>query len=234
MKPYRFLTTDEKNQIINSLKDGLSQWSETYASEQVDIQVHFSIPETKKYHFGLQTDTGASVGFINGDLEALITQAVFHAEKSEDFAAVVKQLTTELFCQSLGESIYYKRSLTCIGLKEFGHCHIWFCLSNGAHSIDILLDSTWAFNRWIKVKKNDVPPVPVEKAFEENALSCEVKLETFCLPIDAIKKLKPGDVILTDQALSTTMDIVVANNTLAKGTLGKINQQKSIKIRSIV
>lgn len=234
MKPYRFLTTEEKNQIIDSLKDGLSQWSETYACEQINLQVHFSKPEMSKYHSCLQNDTGASVGFISGDLEALITQTVFQSEKSEDFVTVLKQLTAELFSQTLGESIHYKNSLTCSDPKESGYCHIWFCLRNGRHSIDILLDSAWVFNRWIKFKKNAVRPMAVEKAIEHNALSCEVKLETFCLSIDAIKKLKPGDVILTDQALSTAMKIVVGNNTLAKGTLGKVNQQKSIKIRSIV
>lgn len=232
-KPFRLINELELCQLEQDLSDALQAWNTEFALFPLSLKLDCN-PKPLAI-------TGGSVFAANDLAVALLPEqnlsVLMHClvgDVSDCFADISNSMFLTLLQHLLGAGLI--ENSTCVHDEWFytGSPSLALTLRSGEYSLNIYLHPQWVLHALPRKEQLPKPKIPLQEALDSQVLHCQVELHPLTLQLDKLLRLKPGDVIKTDQSLATPMLLKHLQQTVCQATPGETNQFKSIQIVSSI
>ncbi len=232
-KPFRLINEIELRKLEQDLSDTLQAWNTEFALFPLSLQLHCN-PKP-------QAVSGGSVFVADSEAVALLPEhnlsILMHClvgDVSDCFADISNSMFLKLLQQLFKTGSLDKTDYVYDEWFYTGSPTLALTLRSGSYSLNLYLHPQWALHALPRNEKLPTPKVPLQAALDSQLLHCQVELYPLTLQLDKLLRLKPGDVIKTDQSLDTPMLLKHQQQTVCHAAPGETNQSKSIQIVSLL
>lgn len=231
MNPYRFITKEEQEQLEQRLRERLGHWDEAYSQKPMHCRLESPANSIaiESCH-GLADAEGQTLLVYDATLESLLCDALF-GEVSDAFLETCQKLLVNL-CEQLTNTALIRIKPAPGLVKSWnykGSAQQWLHLSTDEGETSLLLSPSWV-RAQLATTQGSNKPVSIDKALADHKLVLDVQLDTVRLPLQKLKGLKPGDLLVTDHPIDKTLRLTFEHQPVAEVSIGQNQDHKSIKI----
>lgn len=232
-KPFRLINELELRKLEQDLSNNLQVWNTEFALFPLSLKLDCN-PKP-------QAVAGGSVFVADNQAVALLPEqnlsVLMHClvgDLSDCFADISNSLFLTLLQRLFGTGLIENCASVHDEWFYTGSPSLALTLRSGEYSLNIYLHPQWVLHALPRNEQPSIPKIPLQEAFDSQVLHCQVELHPLTLQLDKLLRLKPGDVIKTDQSLATPMLLKHQQQTICQATPGETNQSKSIQIVSLL
>lgn len=230
-KPFRLINQSELNKLQQDFKHRLQEWNEEFALFPLTFELQCN-PKPPAFTDTAEfvTDNQAIALLPKQDLSVMAHCLL--GEVADCFKDISANMLADLLRRLLGEGVLQDKDYTHDEWFYNGSPALVMTLSSGTYSLKAYLHPQWILDALPQNIPLTKPKIPLQEALDSQLLHCQVELHTLSLQLDKLLRLKPGDVIKTDQPLTTPLLLKHRQQTVCHVDIGEISQSKSIQIVS--
>lgn len=230
-KPFRFINQSELNTLKQDLSHKLQVWNKEFALFPLTVVLQCNPKPHAFSDSSVFTNNDRAIALLPKQNLFVMAYCLL-GEVADCFDDISAGILPGLLQQLLGAGSLEEKNYTHVEWFYTGSPALVMTLSSGRYSLNVYLHPQWVLNAIPQNTLLSKPKVPLQEALDSELLCCEVELNPMTLQLDKLLRLKPGDVITTDQALTTPILLKHQQQTVCHVDIGEINQTKSIQIVS--
>jgi|GEM_PF-1859100 len=232
LKTFRLINDQEIRLLEDRFTQRLQTWNQDQALFPLTCTLQRS-PMTAPESASLTTysdDEDTALLLLEQDLSAL--KYSLFGNTCSSFDSISARLLSGLLTTLVDASIGSKQAPTLTDWFYPGSASLLLQLHAGQQTLNIYLHPQWVLNALPIRHKTRQVTGSLEDALHPQTLDCQVELQAFKLPLDALLNLRVGDLISSDHPLASPLLLKHQQQTICQVRPGANQLYKSIKIES--
>ncbi len=231
MMPFRFISTMELRLLEQGMIDQLSNWQNDYLIEPLKLSLHRLSSPPEEVLSGLANQEGQVLALYDANFIPLMTQALFQ-ENAPSYLDISQKLALGFISSLFKEELLRVKPASNLpkAWQYPGSPGLILRLSSTDLNSQVLLNPSWVYPQLSKTTKNKNNLTLINEALTQDRVQLDIQLLGCQLPLKQLKNLQAGDVLLSDHAIKSPMQLKYQDQTIAEVILGQGNKHKSIKV----